>query len=186
MDLKQKLIDMARAASGDPEITVAGDFQPKGLTWKRAVGAGAGSFIGGEVGGDIGQVIGSDAGFIAGTYSGTSGQLPAHFVVAASPTKLYLFVTNNGKGILLAKSLLLLDTLSRDHLTVTLKQRATTRTAIITDESTGHEYGIEGRRYIFHHMNDVLDALGSQEDDGDVPPGDESAIDLAAAESVTA
>ena len=34
MDPKQKLIDLAREATGDTDITVAGDFQPKGTTWK--------------------------------------------------------------------------------------------------------------------------------------------------------
>ncbi len=32
MDLKQKLIDLAREATGDDQITVAGDFQPKSCT----------------------------------------------------------------------------------------------------------------------------------------------------------
>ena len=36
MDLRQKLIDLSREATGDATITVAGDFQPKGLTWKVA------------------------------------------------------------------------------------------------------------------------------------------------------
>ena len=49
MDLKQELIDLAREATGDNEITVAGDFQPKGLTWKRAAAAGAGSLVGSAV-----------------------------------------------------------------------------------------------------------------------------------------
>ena len=40
-DLKQKLIDLAREAADDPEITVAGDFQPKGFTWKVAAGTAA-------------------------------------------------------------------------------------------------------------------------------------------------
>ena len=43
MDLKQKLLDLSREATGDPAIVVAGDFQPKGLTWKIAAGAVAGS-----------------------------------------------------------------------------------------------------------------------------------------------
>ena len=46
MDLKQKLIDLAREATGDNEIVVAGDFQPKGMTWKVAAGAGAGAVLG--------------------------------------------------------------------------------------------------------------------------------------------
>ena len=33
------------------------------------------------------------------------------------------------------------------------------------DESTGHEYKIEGKRILFHHMNDMLDALASSDAD---------------------
>jgi hypothetical protein len=36
---------------------------------------------------------------------------------------------------------------------------------VITDESTGHEYKIEGKRILFHHMNDMLNALALDEDD---------------------
>jgi hypothetical protein len=167
MDLKQKLIDLAREATGDPEITVAGDFQPKGLTWKRAAAAGAGSVIGGEVGGDTGQSIGAMVGYSAGTYAGSSGALPPVIVMAASPSKLYLMTSNNAKGIILAKHLVLLDTLDRDHLSVEMHQKVTVRTIVITDESTGHEYKMEGKRILFHHMNDMLNALGANESSED-------------------
>ncbi len=53
MDLRQKLIDLSRDATGDPTITVAGDFQPKGMTWKVVAGAAAGSVLGDAAGGDI-------------------------------------------------------------------------------------------------------------------------------------
>jgi hypothetical protein len=161
MDLKQKLIDLAREATGDPDITVAGDFQPKGLTWKRAAGAAAGSIAGDAVGGDVGQSIGTMAGYAAGSYAGTSGELPPVVVLAASPSKLYLMTSNNAKGIILAKHLVLIDTLDRGNLSVEMHQKATVRTAVISDASTGHEYKIEGKRILFHHMNDMLDALGA-------------------------
>jgi hypothetical protein len=159
MDLKQKLIDLAREATGDETITVAGDFQPKGLTWKRAAGAVAGSVAGDAVGGDVGQSIGAMAGYTAGTYAGSSGELPPVVVVAASPTKLYLMTSTNAKGIILAKHLVLIDTLDRENLSVELRQKTSVRTAVITDASTGHEYKLEGKRILFHHMNDMLDAL---------------------------
>ena len=164
MDLKQKLIDLSREATGDQTITVAGDFQPKGLTWKRAAGAAAGSIAGDAVGGDIGQSIGTMAGYAAGTYAGTSGDLPPVVVLAASPSKLYLMTSNNAKGIILAKHLVLIDTLDRENLSVEMHQKATVRTAVITDNSTGNEYKIEGKRILFHHMNDMLDALGAADD----------------------
>ncbi len=161
MDLKQKLIDLSREATGDDSITVAGDFQPKGMTWKVAAGAAAGSVLGDAVGGDAGQAIGTAAGYSTGRYAASSGELPPVIVVAASPTKLYLMTSNNAKGIILAKHLVLLDTLDRENLTVEMHQRATTRTAIITDSSSGNEYKIEGKRILFHHMNDMLDALAA-------------------------
>ena len=163
MDLRQKLIDLSREATGDPTITVAGDFQPKGMTWKVAAGAAAGSVLGDAAGGDVAQSIGTAAGYSAGRYAATSGELPPVVVLAASPTKLYLMTSNNAKGIILAKHLILIDTLDRENLTVEMHQRVTSRTAVITDTSTGHEYKIEGKRILFHHMNAMLDALAADD-----------------------
>jgi hypothetical protein len=162
VDLKQKLIDLAREATGDADITVAGDFQPKGMTWKMAAGAVAGGALGSSV--DAGG-LGATGGALAGKMAGSSGDLPPVVVLAASPEKLYLMTSNNAKGIILAKHLVLIDTLDRAHLSVELKQKATVRTAVITDESTGREYKIEGKRILFHHMNDMLNALALDEDD---------------------
>jgi hypothetical protein len=165
MDLKAKLLELSREATGDPEIVVAGDFQPKGLTWKRALGTAAGSVVGDAIGGDVGQALGAGAGYIGGDYVGTSGELPPVVVLAASPSKLYLMTSNNAKGIILADHLVLLDTIDRDHVRVEMHQKATVRTAVVTDESNGHEYRLEGRRILFHHMNDMLDALASHDAD---------------------
>jgi hypothetical protein len=164
VDLKQKLIDLAREATGDADITVAGDFQPKGMTWKMAAGAAAGGVLGSSV--DAGG-LGAAGGSMAGKLAASSGDLPPVVVLAASPEKLYLMTSNNAKGIILAKHLVLIDTLDRAHLSVELKQKATVRTAVITDESTGREYKIEGKRILFHHMNDMLNALALDEDDDD-------------------
>jgi hypothetical protein len=163
MDLKQKLIDLAREATGDPEITVAGDFQPKGLTWKMAAGAAAGSLVGDAVGDDLGQAVGAGVGATAGYYAGTSGELPRVVVLAASPNKLYVMTSNNAKGIILADHLVLLDTFDRDNLAVEMHQKVTVRSAVIKDESTGKEVKIEGKRILFHHMNDMLDALAEHD-----------------------
>ena len=167
MDLKQKLIDLAREATGDPDIVVAGDFQPKGLTWKITAGAVAGSMLGDAVGDDAAQAIGTGAGAATGYVVGASGELPRVVVLAASPSKLYLMTSNNAMGIILAKHLILIDTLDRENLDVELHQKMTVRTAVITDTSTGNEYKIEGKRILFHHMNDMLDALQIHEPDDD-------------------
>ena len=185
MDLKQKLLDMAREATGDDEIVVAGDFQPKGMTWKVAAGAAAGSALGGAVsGGDVGQAIGTTGGMVAGRYAATSGALPPVVVLAASPSKLYIMTTNNGKGPILAKGLLLIDTVHRDNLDVHLKQRVTTRTAVITDNTTGHVFKLEGKRVLFHHMNDMLNALGFGADDGEDDDAGTEDAELAPVESI--
>jgi hypothetical protein len=88
MDLKQKLIDLSREATGDPDIVVAGDFQPKGLTWKIAAGAAVGSVLGDAAGNDAAQAIGAGAGAATGCVVGTSGDFPPVIVLAASPSKL--------------------------------------------------------------------------------------------------
>ena len=77
---------------------------------------------------------------------------------AASPSKLSPMTLNNAKGIILAKHLVVTDTLDREHLDVEMHQKMTVRTAVITDTSTGNEDEIEGKRILFHHMNDMLDA----------------------------
>ena len=82
---------------------------------------------------------------MAGTDAGTFGELlrDRRCGVATQPHVLTL---KNAKGIILAKHLVLLDTLDRDNLSVEMHQKATVRTAIITDDSTGHQYKIEGKR----------------------------------------
>ncbi len=98
-ELKKKLISISVEATKDKSISVAGDFQPKGLTWKRAAAAGAGSLIGSEVSNDdaLATAIGAGTGYMAGQYAGTSGNTPPVVVLAASPEKLYVLTTNNSK-----------------------------------------------------------------------------------------
>jgi len=161
------MVAMAIEATGDDTIYVAGDFQPKGMTWKRAAGAAAGSAIGGAAtGGDaIGRTAGVAAGYAAGTLAtaGTNKGLPPFIVLAASPDNLYVFAHERGKGEFLARHLELLHTMERNDLVVTLKKRATVRTAIITDESSDFTLRLEGVKFGFHHMNDILNDLGEDE-----------------------
>ena len=135
------------------------------MTWKVAAGAAAGSVLGDAVGGDTAQAIGTMGGMTAGKCAATSGELPPVIVLAASSEKLYLMTSNNAKGIILATHLVLIDTLNRADLSIEMHQKMSVRTAIITDTSTGHEYKIEGKRILFHHMNDMLDALVIHEPD---------------------
>ena len=166
-DLKQKLIDLSKQATGDESIIAAGDFQPKGLTWKRAAAAGAGSLAGSELSGgnSVASGAGAASGYMLGEYLATSGNVPPVVILAASPEKLYVLTSTNAKGIVLMKELTLLDTLNRDKLSIETKQKVNVRTVVINDEETGHEYKLEGRRMVLHHMNDLLDALDTESEE---------------------
>ncbi len=165
MDLKQKMVDMAREATGDDEIFVAGDFQPKGMVWKRAAGAAAGAVIGGAVsdGNSWGQMAGATGGIAVGSLAAGKGKPPV-VVLAATPTKLYVLATKMGQGMLLAKHLELLNVMDRDQISVTIKKRIQTRTVVIEDESNGGKIELEGLKLGFHHMNDLLNVLDEQEE----------------------
>lgn len=164
MDLKQKMVDMAREATGDQEIFVAGDFQPKGMVWKRAAGAAAGSVIGSAVGdgNSWASAAGATGGLAVGSLAAGKGKPPV-IVLAATPTKLYVLATSFGQGMLLAKHLEVLNVMDRAALSVTIKQRVSTRTAVIEDESNGGKIELEGLKLGFHHMNDLLNVLDENE-----------------------
>jgi hypothetical protein len=165
MDLKQKMIDLAREATGDDEIFVAGDFQPKGMLWKRAAGTAAGSLAGGAVsdGDTWAQAAGAVGGYAAGTLASSGKGVPPVCVLAASPTKLYVLATSHGQGMLLVKHLEVLEVFNRNELTITVKNRIQTRTAIIENEETGARIELEGLKLGIHHMNDLLNVLDEQE-----------------------
>ncbi|MGI9642764.1 MAG: hypothetical protein ACR2N9_08270 [Acidimicrobiia bacterium] len=161
-----KLVRMAKEATGDDEILVAGDFEPKGMMWKQAAGAAAGSLAGGAVSGgnSWAQGAGAAGGMAIGSLAaGASTHLPPVVVLAVTPTKLYILTTPVGRAILFARNLELLSILDRDKLTVTLKKRMATRTAVIEDESTGETIQLEGVKLGFHHMNDLLNEIDQEE-----------------------
>jgi hypothetical protein len=162
---KEKLLRMSVEATGDEDIIVAGDFQPKGMLWKRAAGAAAGSFAGGVVSGgnSWARAAGTTGGVAVGTLASSSKGVPPFVVLAATPTKLYVLATAVGQGLLLGRHLEVLHVLNRDDLTVTLKKRAAVRTAIIEDEATGERFELEGVKFGFHHMNDLLNELDEAE-----------------------
>jgi hypothetical protein len=165
VDLKKKLVDLAREATGDDEILVAGDFEPKGMLWKRSAGTAAGSLVGGAVsdGNTWAQVAGAAGGYAAGTLAGESKGVPPVVVLAATPSKLYVLADPSARGILLAKNLAVLHVVDRNKMTVTLKNRIQTRTVIIEDEQTGDRFELEGMKLGLHHMNDLLNLLDEQD-----------------------
>ena len=144
MDLKQNLIDLAREATGDSDIAVAGDFTAEGPDVEERGWCGCRFSDRRRCGRRRGA--GDRAG--AGAATGSRPALP----------RLCLMTLDNAKGIILAKHLVVTDTLDRERLDVEMQQKMTVRTAVVTDTSTGNEYEIEGKRILFHHMSDMLDA----------------------------
>jgi len=144
MDLKQKMIDLAREATGDDEIGAAGEFQPKGMLWKQAAGAAAGSLAGGAAtgGNQWGQTVGAMGGAAAGTLASTG-----------------LLSTRHDTSVMLSRSLDLLHVIDREQMSVTIKKRMMTRTIIIEDEATGEKYEMEGLKLGFHHTSAILDLI---------------------------
>jgi len=160
------MIDMAIEATGDAEIFVAGDFQPKGMMWKQAAGAAAGSLIGGAVGdgNSWASAAGAAGGMAVGSLAAGKGKPPV-IVLAATPTKLYVLATKMGQQVfLMAKHLDVLNVMERENLTVTIKKRAATRTVVIEDESNEGKIELEGLKLGFHHMNDLLNVLDEHEE----------------------
>ena len=166
MASKEKLVRMAVEATGDDEIIVAGDFEPKGMMWKRSAAAAAGSVVGGAVSGgnSWAQAAGATGGFALGSLaSGASTHLPPVVILAATPSKLHVLTTPVGRGHLFAGNLEPMTVLDRNNLTITLKKRMATRTAVIEDESTGETLKLEGVKLGFHHMNDLLNEIDQEE-----------------------
>ena len=161
MDLKQKMIDLAREAAGDDEIGAAGEFQPKGMLWKQAAGTAAGSLAGGAAtgGNRWGQTAGAMGGAAVGTLASTGKGVPLEVVIAASPAKVYLLSTKHDTSVMMSRSLVLLHTIDREQMAVTIKKRMMTRTIVIEDEATGAKYEMEGLKLGFHHTSAILDLI---------------------------
>lgn len=163
----KKMVSMAVEATGDGSISVAGDFQPKGMVWKQASGAIAGSVVGDVVsGGDaIAELAGMAAGVAAGTLAAgeANSKLPTYVVLAASPEKLYVLTRVRHKGELLANHLKLLHVMERAGLVVTLGDKTTVRTAIVEDAATNFRLELEGVRYGAHATDEILDELGKHQ-----------------------
>ena len=81
MSNEERLVDLARQATGDGSIDVAGDFEPRGLMWKRSTG----SFVGSSL--SDANPLTDQAGDLAGRATadaavGATGDLPLVVVVA--------------------------------------------------------------------------------------------------------
>lgn len=168
MDPADRLVDLARQATGDAGVFAAGDFLPKGTTWK------SGGFGGQTIGRGMGSVAtpalaGSEpspddlktVGLVTDEYRTLAEKIGNPVIVAAvSPGKLHLLTTEGAlHGAKRTEGLRLVVTLDRSELEVVSKQRVSVRTLVVTERSTGRTFALEGKRLGRHGVSAVLDAL---------------------------
>ncbi|MGA9275732.1 hypothetical protein [Ilumatobacter sp.] len=133
-DVHDRLVELARIATDDDDIVAAGDFLPKGTTWKS--GGFGGQYIGRGMGMVAAPIISDtdeDALAIVGL-TGTTRTLADKqgnpvIVLAASPTTLHLLVTESAMhGPTRTKALTAVGQLDRAGLDVHVGQRLSVRT----------------------------------------------------------
>lgn len=169
MEPVDHLLELARRATGDDTLVAAGDFLPKGTTWK------SGGFGGQTIGRGMGSVAtpalaGSQpspddlatVGLVTGERRTLAEQLgnPV-IVVAVSPERVYLLTTEGAlHGARRAEELHHVVTLDRRDLKVVTKHRLSVRTLVVTERSTDRTFALEGKRLGRHGVASVLSALG--------------------------
>ena len=169
MEPVDHLLELARRATGDDTLVAAGDFLPKGTTWKsggfggQTIGRGMGSIATPALAGsqpspdDLATV-----GLVTGERRTLAEQLgnPV-IVVAVSPERVYLLTTEGAlHGARRAEELHHVVTLDRRDLKVVTKHRLSVRTLVVTERSTDRTFALEGKRLGRHGVASVLSALG--------------------------
>jgi hypothetical protein len=149
--LEQRLLDIARAATGDDSIFVVGDFLPIDLVVNRFADAGDGAPDAAAIVDDMDTWGSSREG---------EDRLPL-VVAAVSPTTLYLLATEPGKGILNADRFDLVEAIDRGSLRVRTAERGGSREVIVEDTVAIREFTMVGGHAGSHFMTDVLDALSA-------------------------
>jgi hypothetical protein len=167
--LEQRLVDLARAATGDSTITSAGDFLPKGTTLRT------GGFGGQTIGRGMSMAIapqlnpgGEEAAALVGLVGDRrllADQLANPvIIVAASPTQFHLLITEGAMhGPTRTEQLQLAVTLDRSDTTVKTGQRASVRILELSERSTGRRFALEGKRLGKHTNRPLITAATSSE-----------------------
>lgn len=161
----------------DDDILAAGEFQKRGASAKMTEGMIAGQVLSGLLPGHGDAHFAEDmAGMVAGQQigarAGTDEDGYFRWLLAVSPTKLYILVSANPEGGLktqakdiLKGGVVLQHTIDRQDLEVTVKARYSVRVLILDDTATGGHWELEGYRFGRYHAKDVIHELIKHEDD---------------------
>lgn len=160
MAKEEELVAGAIAATGDQAIEVAGVFAPRGFIGHAMVGAAAaGPYRGGTAADPIG----------GGPGTGAGGGPPVRswrFVVAVSPTHVYILNVGIGLVDLDPAHQELVSTFDRSHLHVAVHGRVTFRRLVLEDIDTEERIELDGHRAHWKHASDVIHALILQGEHG--------------------
>ncbi len=169
MEPVDHLLELARRATGDDTLVAAGDFLPKGTTWK------SGGFGGQTIGRGMGSVA---TPALAGSQPSPDDLATVGLVTRGAPhprgaarqprhcrrglaERVYLLTTEGAlHGARRAEELHRVVTLDRRDLKVVTKHRLSVRTLVVTERSTDRMFALEGKRLGRHGVASVLSALG--------------------------
>lgn len=157
MSFESRLMEAAKAATGDDSIIDVAEFHPKGTAAATAAGAALGSVAGDASGADQwGQTLATTAGAAGGAaVKALSSDLPAQVAVAISDDEVYVL----GMPAMGVSHLDPIAKIDRDKLGVEVHQRVSVRTVVLEDLETGHRYALEAQRLNFYHAKSLIRLL---------------------------
>lgn len=147
--------DGLKANGIEDEVTVAGQFDPRGHTGGLFLGGMVGGDLGGTLGG-LGEAVGVGVGSIAGMHAADAASgLPERMLVGVSTTAVYGFAASSRRS----EPTALAFRVARAELTVKVHQRANVRILELIHEDSGSTIELEGNRIPVTHSHDVIEAL---------------------------
>ena len=141
----------------EDEVTVAGQFNPRGHTGGLFLGGLTGAGLGG-VAGNVGEAVGLGVGTVAGMHAADAASgLPDRMLVGVSATTVYGFASPSRHS----EPTGLVFQAAREGLTVKVHQRANVRVLELIHPESGSKIELEGNRLPMTHSEAVIEALES-------------------------
>ncbi len=158
MSREERLLESARATTGDETICDVGIVRPCGFTAAAGVASASGSAVGDAVGGTVGSMVGGVGGAAAGMAAAEAARgLPGRTCIALSPTHVHL-LGMNATGWDTQQ----IATIERAGARIEAHTRATNRILVIEDGATGRKWEVEAPRLNPYHTGDLVDDLAGK------------------------